>query len=256
MLQELESFEPGRAKAARRLIGGFPLKTVEALRNSLWSAHARAGSDERLRYPIIIAIGLLQSWAYRWRERLGPNEFPDDPPGLYRKNSLSLFAKARKLVRIAETPSRQVHLQTMVSTNEMQKPETQPTAKPTKQARRLSRAELLQDLDRRLASTTRRRDAATGDERISLTMEVAAILMEIDSVDRRTDFSRDEGVTPKSAPARSQTETRPPAKSPPLPPTPGKPASELQEINLAHHPTQSAKKPASDPTRDRTLDGR
>jgi Ti-type conjugative transfer relaxase TraA len=194
MLQQLESFETERVKAVRRLVRGFEPKTLEALRNSLWCARARAGLDERLRYPVVIAIGLLQSWAYRWRERLGSSEFPPDPPGLYRKHSLSLFAKARSVVRIAELELRDEPQATLTMSLPAQLQDAAPpqrTADVSEQSRRRSRAELLQRLEQRLASTIRRRDAAIGDARTHLTMEIAAITMEIESVDRGLSLTRD-----------------------------------------------------------------
>jgi hypothetical protein len=210
-LQASESFETDRIKALRRLIRGFGLNPLEAVWDSLWAARERAGLDESLRYPVTIAIGFLQSWAYRWRDRLGANRFPPDTPGLYRKESLSLFPDARTLVRIAEqAPGQGADSQlTMPSSATVQAP-VQRSTDVSEQSRRPSRAELLQQLEQRRAATMRRRDAATGDMRILLTIKVAAIEMEIDTVGRGIGQAAGPAAVANSANNKPAHNTEPP----------------------------------------------
>jgi hypothetical protein len=95
-LQSSLGFSIDRARRAARMLDRLDNEALKALCDAGWSAWKRAGVNERLRYPIVIAMAQLQAWSWRRRDKLGFDLISSDPPGVYRRRTLLLLDKARK----------------------------------------------------------------------------------------------------------------------------------------------------------------
>jgi Ti-type conjugative transfer relaxase TraA len=191
MLQEPLDYSIDKARQAKKLFFGFDGDALKALRDAGWHALSQAGTNERLRYPVILAMGFLHSWTWRWRERLGFDVVSSQPPGIYRRQYLSLFDKVRKEFRAYDPATTdEPHLSLSAPLPIMTSPAGQP--KPAAASLHAPAAwqelrrqqdetvEQMRKLEARLAELKLKKSAAIGDPRIELTIEIASVTMKLD----------------------------------------------------------------------------
>jgi hypothetical protein len=185
-------------RRARNRLMELEAATLKAIDRSLQAAWTRATADDRKRYPIVIARAFLQSWAYRWRHRLGTSIVADVPPGRYRREYLALFDKARKSVRVREFEPRAPLVEPVFPRPD--RSATEPPldqlvgaspAIPAYRQEQLERERLrsrAEQLERRIeALTTGLRGVLTEPNRQKSAQELAMATLKLQSVERKLD---------------------------------------------------------------------
>jgi Ti-type conjugative transfer relaxase TraA len=249
-LQQSHDFSLEKARRARSILRHFDQIALKAVWDATWTAWTRAGVDERLRYPIVIGLGLLHSWLWRREER--PSWLPEQTPGIYRRDYLSLFSKARREFRAFDAPANnQVQSSLPVPSPAVPPLSSSPTpisnaAETEWQIQRRQKEEKeekRQRLQERLAYTELLLKGASGEARGALLIEQAALMSALDALDRGYDQAHGRHIPGPPATVRT---SQPALSQDDMPQGPTGPLTPEKEV--ASDPTPPARGRTSSPT--------